>query len=244
MSYQILDEDRHTKLIWDAYDSEGRPQVELLSFNVRRVTFADPGSLGDIWTASADQAEQQFVSPDFARFLIDAEIPVYSVDFEDNPSNEVVLTLSSLALPVTSETLRGTPWALDLIRPDNIDSCATNDSGKRRCGEIIEFWEDAGMGSFEYGASALLQRLTLLGRVIEDSVVRLSMTDGSGYVDITRHADLADGSAIVLTQTVTPSGRYIYHSQAYLSMMAASPRLIEKADLSMCPWVTPSPHRS
>ena len=215
VSYPVLGEDQYTNVDWGAYEGEGRPQLELLSFGQLRVAFTDPGSLGDIWTATAEQAEQRFVSADFSRFLIDAELPVYSEDFEDKPPGEVVLTLSSLALAVTSESLRGTVWALDLIRPDSIDGCATNDSGKRRCGEIIEFWEDAGMGSFGYGpSSAYNGGSEFTWEVIEDSVVRLSMTNGTGYVDITRHTDLADGSAIVLTQTVTPAGRYIYHSQA------------------------------
>ena len=110
------------------------------------------------------------------------------------------------------QRIRATAWALDLIRPDNMKEVPMQvvsadveiiELGRRRYGKL-----------WVWCVLPFTTVVPTLREVIEDSVVRLSMTNGSGYVDITRHTDLADGSAIVLTQTVTPAGKYIYHSQA------------------------------
>ena len=50
--------------------------------------------------------------------------------------------------------------------PDKVDSCATNDGGKRRCGEIVEFMENEGAGISDMGPAlpTIPLVMTLIGR--------------------------------------------------------------------------------
>ncbi|MDB2434961.1 MSCRAMM family adhesin SdrC, partial [Luminiphilus sp.] len=201
-SFPTLDEETYTNIDWEAYYAEGGPQVEVLTSSTTRLFLSDPQVIGEAWVVDRDSSERRVIGNDEMRFLLDPEQPIYERQSTGDPDNRASLTLGSLVIPFSRDEVSGS-LGLDIVLPGDVASCATQ-SGARRCGEILEF--------VGYDQGRVDNRRFTWG-LLPNGKLRIVMSDGSGLVLLSKHAELTDGSVIVLSQTTTNEGDFIIHSQ-------------------------------
>ena len=217
LTTSLLDQNHFENVDWDAYDNAGRPVVQIETYEQFEITISAPGKLGELWVVDKAASRTSFAVGDNIGFVIDNDVPIFAGPNGDKTASSAGLIVDSMHIPFTNEELSGfdgEPWSggplaslgVDLVEPGRAGECATLDARFRKCGALLEF------GSPSLGSIVSSGNRRFGWELLDNGVIKIRLLDGTGSVLISKHAELSDGSVIVLSRTTGVDGEFVYDS--------------------------------